>query len=149
MIMTENFITNTTGKKNAGGDFWEKAERALLNALISYIYFTKGKDGTLIDVVDLLAKMQASESNEELKSDVDYIFDAITETINEYDNDDEQDQWGQEAVDALNGLRFAASQYNTYTQGAGETKKSVIISSEYAWRHYTWRQYENFSPQTQ
>ncbi|WP_455952026.1 VirD4-like conjugal transfer protein, CD1115 family [Arcanobacterium haemolyticum] len=128
MIMTENFITNTTGKKNAGGDFWEKAERALLNALISYIYFTKGKEGTLIDVVDLLAKMQASESNEELKSDVDYIFDAITETINEYDNDNEQDQWGQEAVDALNGLRFAASQYNTYTQGAGETKKSVIIS---------------------
>ncbi|WP_231700101.1 type IV secretory system conjugative DNA transfer family protein [Arcanobacterium phocae] len=24
MVMTENFITNTTGKKNAGGDFWEK-----------------------------------------------------------------------------------------------------------------------------
>lgn len=57
--------------------------------------------------------MQASESNEDLKSDVDYIF--------------------------------AASQYNTYTQGAGETKKSVIISlSEYAWLHYTWRRYESF-----
>ena len=28
----------------------------------------------------------------------------------------------------LNGLRFACSQYNIYTQGAGETKKSIIIS---------------------
>lgn len=128
-ILTENFITNTTGNKPyAGGDFWEKAERALLNALISYIYFTKGHKGTLVDVVDLLARMQASESDETRKSDVDLLFEAVRDLIADFDADPFPDQWGLEARQAISGLRFAWAQYNTYTQGAGETKKSVIIS---------------------
>lgn len=128
-ILTENFVSNTNGKKpNTGGDFWEKAERALLNALVAYVYFTKGSAGTLIDVVDLLAQMQASEQNESMKSDVDHLFDAVSEVIASYDEADDKDEWGAEAVEAINGLRFAASQYTTYSQGAGETKKSVIIS---------------------
>lgn len=128
-VLVENIISNTngTGNKNSG-DFWEKAERALLNALVSYVFFTKGHTGTLIDVVDLLAQMQASENDETKKSDVDLTFDAVNDLIDEYDTDPYKNEWGQEAVEAVNGLRFAASQYNTYTQGAGETKKSVIIS---------------------
>lgn len=128
-ILTENFVANTNGKKpNTGGDFWEKAEKALLNALVAYVYFTKGSAGTLIDVVDLLAQMQAFEQNESLKSDVDHLFDAVADVINEYDQAENKDEWGDEAVQTVNGLRFASSQYTTYTQGAGETKKSVIIS---------------------
>ncbi|MFC5369828.1 VirD4-like conjugal transfer protein, CD1115 family [Arcanobacterium bovis] len=128
-VLVENIISNTNGTNTkSSGDFWEKAERALLNALVSYVFFTKGHTGTLIDVVDLLAQMQASENDETKKSDVDLTFDAVNDLIDEYDTDPYKNEWGQEAVEAVNGLRFAASQYNTYTQGAGETKKSVIIS---------------------
>lgn len=126
-ILTENFMANTSGNKPSSGDgFWEKAERALLNALISYIYSTKGAQGTLIDVVDLLGQMQASEQDETAQSIVDITFEATTEVIADYDANPHG--WGEEATAAINGPRFACAQYNSYSQGAGETKKSVIIS---------------------
>lgn len=126
-ILVENLITNTSGQKPSGNsDFWEKAERALLTAFVSYIYFTKGAQGTLIDVVDMLAKMQASEENEESISEIDAIFESTAEYIEMFDQN--PDEYDEEATIMLNGLRFACSQYNIYTQGAGETKKSIIIS---------------------
>ena len=126
-ILVENLITNTSGQKPSGGsDFWEKAERALLTAFVSYIYFTKGAQGTLIDVVDMLAKMQASEENEESISEIDAIFESTQEYIEMFDQN--PDEYDHEAAIMLNGLRFSCSQYNIYTQGAGETKKSIIIS---------------------
>lgn len=126
-ILVENLITNTSGQKPSGGsDFWEKAERALLTAFVSYIYFTKGAQGTLIDVVDMLAKMQASEENEEVTSEIDAIFSVAKECVEVFDQN--PDEYDEEATIMLNGLRFACSQYNIYTQGAGETKKSIIIS---------------------
>jgi len=126
-ILVENLITNTSGQKPSGNsDFWEKAERALLTAFVSYIYFTKGAQGTLIDVVDMLAKMQASEENEESISEIDAIFESTAEYIEMFDQN--PDEYDHEATVMLNGLRFSCSQYNIYTQGAGETKKSIIIS---------------------
>lgn len=126
-ILVENLITNTSGQKPSGNsDFWEKAERALLTAFVSYIYFTKGAQGTLIDVVDMLAKMQASEENEESISEIDAIFESTAEFIEMFDQN--PDEYDHEATVMLNGLRFSCSQYNIYTQGAGETKKSIIIS---------------------
>lgn len=126
-ILVENLITNTSGQKPSGNsDFWEKAERALLTAFVSYIYFTKGTQGTLIDVVDMLAKMQASEENEEAISEIDAIFESTAEYIEMFDQN--PDEYDHEAAVMLNGLRFSCSQYNIYTQGAGETKKSIIIS---------------------
>lgn len=126
-ILVENLITNTSGQKPSGNsDFWEKAERALLTAFVSYIYFTKGAQGTLIDVVDMLAKMQASEENEESISEIDAIFKSTKEYVEMFDQN--PDEYDEEATIMLNGLRFACSQYNIYTQGAGETKKSIIIS---------------------
>lgn len=126
-ILVENLITNTSGQKPSGNsDFWEKAERALLTAFVSYIYFTKGAQGTLIDVVDMLAKMQASEENEESISEIDAIFESTAEYVEMFDQN--PDEYDHEAAIMLNGLRFSCSQYNIYTQGAGETKKSIIIS---------------------
>ena len=126
-ILVENLITNTSGQKPSGNsDFWEKAERALLTAFVSYIYFTKGAQGTLIDVVDMLAKMQASEENEESISEIDAIFESTKEYVEMFDQN--PDEYDHEATVMLNGLRFSCSQYNIYTQGAGETKKSIIIS---------------------
>lgn len=126
-ILTENFISNTTGSQKTGSnDFWEKAERALLTALIAYTYFTKGADGTLLDVVDLLAQMSASEQDENAMSEVDALFAATKEYVDDYTVN--PSAYDAEAQAMLDGLRFACSQYNTYQQGAGETKKSIIIS---------------------
>lgn len=126
-ILTENFIANTTGQKPSGvSDFWEKAERALLTALISYVYFTKGPEGTLLDVVDMLAAMSASEKNEDSVSEIDILFNEVSQIVAEYDQDPATFDEG--ATQMVRGLRFSWSQYNTYTQGAGETKKSIIIS---------------------
>lgn len=134
VILTENIMTNTSGKKPSGAnDFWEKAERALLNALVSFVYFTSLSDnqgsyvpGTLIDAVDLLAKMEASEQNEKAHSEVDDLFEAVGELIDDFDA--HPDDFTSATAHAIQGLRFAHSQYRIYTQGAGETKKSVIIS---------------------
>ncbi|MFT3944348.1 MAG: type IV secretory system conjugative DNA transfer family protein [Ancrocorticia sp.] len=126
-VLVENIMTNTSSaKQQTSGDFWEKAERALLTALTSYVYFTQGASGTLLDVVDLLAKMEASEEDETQLSEVDQLFTAAVSLIAEYDAD--PDGWGAEAIASIEGLRFASAAYRTYTQGAGETKKSVIIS---------------------
>jgi len=126
-ILTENFITNTTGQKPSGGsDFWEKAERALLTALISFTYFTKGSQGTLLDVVDMLSLMTASEEDESAQSEVDEIFASAKKCVEDYDRNPQE--YDAEAAAMLEGLRFSCSQYNVYTQGAGETKKSIIIS---------------------
>ncbi|MFP7697068.1 VirD4-like conjugal transfer protein, CD1115 family [Trueperella sp. LYQ143] len=128
MVLVENLITNTSGKRPttySGSDFWEKAERALLTALTLYAYYTS-EYPTLVEVVDLLAQMKASETDEASKSYVDHVFDAIYETVAEYDAD--PTSYSEESKRLIDGLRFALSQYNTYTQGAGETKKSVIIS---------------------
>ena len=130
-ILVENFMANTSGTesaRSASGDFFVKAERALLTALVAYVYFTRGRSGTLIDVVDLLARMQAFEKDDDAKSEIDQLFNKVEALITQYDTDTERNKWGSEAVATLQGLRFAASQYRTYTQGAGETKKSVIIS---------------------
>ncbi|XCB29573.1 type IV secretory system conjugative DNA transfer family protein [Arcanobacterium hippocoleae] len=120
-VLTENFIANTNGSKPAGSDsFWEKAERALLTALISYEYAINGSNGTLNNVVDMLAKMQASEQDETSMSEVDLVFEAVKEIISE--SDEGLHNWNNQALSALNLLRFAHAQYNTYMQGAGETK---------------------------
>lgn len=127
LILTENIVTNTNGRQpRTGGDFWEKTERALLGALISYVYFTEGPEGTLNDVTTLLAAMRASEADENAISNVDAIFLAVEEEIANFQR--HPGQYDAEAAATIEGLTFSASQYNTYTQGAGETKKSIIIS---------------------
>lgn len=171
IVLTENIISNTNGRqpRNAG-DFWEKSERALLTALIAYVYFAEGEQGTLNDVTELLAAMSASEENERAVSPVDALFASIDLELSlrawvqsvhtngpEHKLTDEleleaiqaagasdldaeevaalfteaQDAYADtdpEAERVLDGLSFASSQYNAYTQGAGETKKSIIIS---------------------
>lgn len=127
-VLVENFVTNTSGDaKNAGknGDFFEKAERALLTGLVAYVYALEGEDGNLIKVADLVAQMKAFENDEEAQSPVDEMFEAALETIKDYTLEAEHNT---EIRNVINMLQFACSQYNTYTQGAGETQKSVIIS---------------------
>ena len=127
--LTENVITNTTGgdgrKTGSGDGFWERAERNLLNALVAWAYFAED-DPTLNHVTDMLDRMEASESDETMQSDVDLMFEAARELVDEYHADRGRHDDGSRRT--LEGLDFAARQYRKFQQGAGETKKSIIIS---------------------
>ncbi len=91
-----------------------------------FAWFSKGRQGTLLDVVDMLADMSASEQDENAMSKTDALFVATQEEIDDYDAN--PDGYDSEAAAMLEGLRFSCTQYHVYTQGAGETKKSIIIS---------------------
>ncbi|MBW3069622.1 type IV secretory system conjugative DNA transfer family protein [Actinomyces sp. 594] len=128
--LTECIITNTTTDvKNPGDGFWERAERALLNALIAYVWATKAEDDggepSLVDVVDLHKLMQASEGidADTFASSVDDRFNAAAQIVEEWRKAPADED---EAV--MKVLEFACRQYQVFTQGAGETKKSIIIS---------------------
>lgn len=66
--LTECIIANTTGKNSTADGFWERAERALLSALIAYVWATTedGDDGgsSLVKVMDLHKRMSASETDQ-------------------------------------------------------------------------------------
>lgn len=130
MTLTENLIANTDSaeaKKGGGGDeFWTKAERALYNALITWVYYTADHP-SLNEVVDMVGKMEASENNENLMSEIDAQMAAARDMINEYQG--HEDEWDEDVKHMVGGLVFACGQYRTFTQGAGETKKSIIISA--------------------
>lgn len=130
MSLTENLIANTDSaeaKKGGGGDeFWTKAERALYNALITWVYYTSDNP-SLNQVVDMVGRMEASENNENLMSEIDAQMAAARDMINDYQG--HEDEWDEDVKRMVGGLVFACGQYRTFTQGAGETKKSIIISA--------------------
>lgn len=127
LILVQNIISNTTGQKPEGQDsFWEKAERALLTAIVAYVFGLHGTQGTMNHVTEVLAGLQTSENDESFTSAADTLFLDMRETITRAEAF--EDRLDEEAARMLSMWRFAWSQYNIYTQGAGETKKSVIIS---------------------
>ena len=146
MRLVTNIMDNTNGtqtRENSGDGFWDKAERSLLTALVALVYYldddlagTTGVESgcTLNAVADLAGKMEASEEDESKTSIVDEL---VERCATEYEavkrdrdaNPDRHDDPAfQESWRWAQGLRFAATQYRPFTQGAGETKKSIIIS---------------------
>lgn len=128
--LTECIIANTTGKESRGDGFWERAERALLTALIAYIWATKtDEDGgpSLPDVVDLHKEMEGSESNpDEFTSETDLKMEAARGIVKEWHENPEAFSVRDAAV--MKMLDFATRQYRVYQQGPAETRLSVIIS---------------------
>lgn len=127
--MTEGIMANTASVNSTGDGFWERAERALLNALIAYIWATQrtgGEEPSLVDVVDLHKAMEAAEGDgaDRYRSSVDDQFAVAREIVEEWKKQPDQDT---DPI-VMNVLDFACRQYRTFEQGAGETKKSVIIS---------------------
>lgn len=138
--LVENIITNTSGDNEKGDRFWESAERTLLTALTAFAYYAdwhddweneeepdENREPTLNDVTDLLELMDSSEQNESYASYADILMQEAQKTYDEaraagfagYDG---------EAKQTLEGIRFALRSYRRYSQGAGETKKSIVIS---------------------
>ncbi|WP_313315265.1 VirD4-like conjugal transfer protein, CD1115 family [Corynebacterium variabile] len=131
--LAETIVNNTEGQKTPGKDaFWDRAERALLTSLAAYVYFTgnlDGKDGeppSLVGVVDLSKQLQASEEDEGYESGVDRKMADVRLLLEDWS--DLPGMTKEESDHVRDGLHFATSQYRIFEQGAGETKKGVIIS---------------------
>ena len=124
--LTECIIANTTGKESRGDGFWERAERALLTALIAYIWATK-PDPNLPDVVDLHKEMEGSEdSPDDVTSDTDLKMEAARGIIKEWQENPAA--FADDDAAVMKMLDFATRQYRVYQQGPAETRLSVIIS---------------------
>lgn len=126
--MVETIIMNTSGKDAKGDGFWERAERALLTALVAYVWATvpraDGKEPNLPAVLDLQKGMQGSESNpDQMTSDTDLCFAAARQIVDEW-----RTAPGDEDETTMKVLDFACRQYRVYEQGPAETRMSVVIS---------------------
>ena len=128
--LTETIMANTSGKESRGDGFWERAERALLTALIAYVWATTTEESGqmhLPSVVDLHKAMEGSESNpDEFNSDTDLKMEAARKIVEEWKADPAA--FGAEDEAVMKMLDFAARQYRVYQQGPAETRLSVVIS---------------------
>lgn len=129
MQLVESIMMNTTGKESHGDQFFERAERALLTALVAYEWATtaviNGQEPNLPGVLDLQKGMDGSEEDKDARdSETDIKFQAAREIVEEWNqnpdpNEDEQ---------VMQVLDFACRLYRVYEQGAVETRKSIVIS---------------------
>jgi type IV secretion system protein VirD4 len=104
--LIENLIRNTTPAGARSSDpFWEKAETALLEALMLYLIYEEPEEKQNFgEIMDLLGQAEIREDDETYKSSLDRLF-------------------GQLEPDHI-----AARQYGVFTKSAGRTAKSIIIS---------------------
>lgn len=120
VLLVRNLMTNTSSgdARSSGMDqFWEKAEAALLTALVAFVVATyPQRDRHLGSVVDLLGMMQASEDDESFVSPADQLFAEARRRVDEVPGTPEL-------------LRFATQQYRVYEQAAGKTAKSIIVTA--------------------
>lgn len=109
LTMIDCLIANTESPNKKGGDqFWEKSEKALLQALCFYlINYCKKEDQNFTTVMKLLRAAEVDENNPDKKSPLDIIFDSIKQS----DPDS-----------------IAVKSYMTFKMGAGKTLKSILIS---------------------
>lgn len=130
-MLTECIIANTNGRKPSGGgdQFWERAEKALLTALIAYVWATTVEDGdtepNLPAVLELHKGMGGSEENKDARdSETDIAFQAAREIVADWQkNPDSADD-----PQVMKVLDFACRQYAVYEQGPVETRMSIVIS---------------------
>lgn len=99
--------TNAVGSKSAG-DFWEKSEQLLLQAIFAYILFEAPKQDQTIDTaMEMIRLAEVKEDNEDFVSPLDILFEDLK-------NEDSN--------------HFASKQYDLYKLAAGKTAKSILIS---------------------
>jgi type IV secretory pathway TraG/TraD family ATPase VirD4 len=98
--LVNTIIANTKGDGEKGGeDFWVKAERLLLCALIGYIYYeASDEEKNIITLITMINASETKEDNEDFKNIIDEMFDELEE-----ENPD----------------HFAVRQYKKYKLAAG------------------------------
>ena len=107
--IANNIIVNTNSQHTKStGDFWEKAENALLQALFSYVFFEGTEEEKNIGtVMELLRLADVREDDEDFKSPLDILFDDLKKE---------------------NPNHFATKQYDIFKLAAGKTAKSILVS---------------------
>ena len=105
-----NLIQNTTPKNAGNSDpFWEKSELALDTALMLYLLHEAPPEEQNFETLMFLIENAATmEDDEEYKSPVDILFDALEEEYPEH---------------------IALKQYKVFKQASGKTAKSILISA--------------------
>lgn len=108
LTLIECLIKNTEGQNKNGGDpFWEKAETALLEAIIFYLIRHQGKDKQNFSMVSKLLR-QAKADPKTAKSKLDSIFDEVRQ----YDDND-----------------ICLKQYDIFKQASEKTAQSILITA--------------------
>lgn len=147
--LVDGIVSNTSGADGAGAGvdkFWDRAEKALLTALIAYVWATTADtadhEASLADVSDLHKRMAAGEGDAaQMRSEVDLEMAAAREVVAAWKAEDhsipqalagpardEAERRAEVEARAMRVLDFATRQYRVYEQGPGETKMSIIIS---------------------
>lgn len=107
--LVTNLIRNTTPKNaNSGDPFWEKSETALLQALILYlVHEAPEEERNFGMVMEMLQAAEVREEDEEYKSDLDILFEALAMRSPDH---------------------IAVKQYNIFKMASGKTAKSILVS---------------------
>jgi type IV secretion system protein VirD4 len=105
-----NLIKNTTPRQSTQSEpFWEKAETALLLALMLYLKYEAPPDEQNFSVLmELIENAAAKEEDESYKSPVDIIFDEL---------------------ESRDPSHIAVREYKVFKQAAGKTAKSILVSA--------------------
>lgn len=108
--LVTNLIQNTTPKKAQTNDpFWDKAETALLTALILYlIHEAPLEEQNFATLMYMIENASAREEDESYKSPVDLLFDDLELSDPE---------------------SIALKEYKVFKQASGKTAKSILISA--------------------
>ena len=106
--LVTTLMTNTRGEGKGGDPFWEKAEKLLYTALISYIHYEAPvEERNFATLLELLNIMEVREDDEEFQNPVDLMFEDLAKRKPNH---------------------FAVRQYRLYKLAAGKTAKSILIS---------------------
>lgn len=105
-----NLIQNTTPKNATNSDpFWEKSEVALDTALMLYLlHEAPPEEQNFETLMFLIENAAAMEDDEEYRSPVDMLFEALEEVHPEH---------------------IALKQWKIFKQASGKTAKSILISA--------------------
>ena len=106
--LVTTLMTNTKGEGSGGDPFWEKSERLLLTALITYLHYEAPvEEQNFATLLEMLNTMQVLEDDEEYQNPVDLLFEELAKK---------------------KPNSFAGRQYKLYKLAAGKTAKSILIS---------------------
>ncbi|KKI51916.1 type IV secretion system protein VirD4 [Christensenella hongkongensis] len=107
--LVNNLIRNTTPKgSNSNDPFWERAETALLEALILYLRSeAPPEEQNFPMVMEMLAAAEVREEDEEYASVLDELFERLA--MRDPDH-------------------LAVKQYHIFKMAAGKTAKSILVS---------------------
>ncbi|WP_461247129.1 VirD4-like conjugal transfer protein, CD1115 family [Treponema sp. R6D11] len=110
LTLIRTLIKNTTPKGAQSNDpFWEKAETALLQALVYYLWYEAPADEQNFSMImELLRAAEVRESDETYQSDLDRLFKILEEK---------------------DPTHIALKQYAIFKQAAGQTAKSILVST--------------------